>query len=70
MPFFERNSFVLRQLLQPGWVNRTKLSLTVCMIVSREPGQNVSGARVSSKLAVKSLKFQRSWSDTNRGIGL
>jgi hypothetical protein len=31
MPFFERNSFVLRQLLQPGWVNKTSLSLGFSM---------------------------------------
>jgi hypothetical protein len=34
MPFFERNSFVLRQLLQPGWVNRINLSATLSMIES------------------------------------
>ena len=32
--FFERNSFVLRQLLQPGWVNRIRLSATLSMIES------------------------------------
>src|SRR5262245_13660180 len=34
MPFFERNSFVLRQLLQPGCVNRINLSETLSMIES------------------------------------
>jgi hypothetical protein len=34
MPFFERNSFVLRQLLQPGWVNRTSLSAVFSMVKS------------------------------------
>src|SRR6266542_5213001 len=34
MPFFERNSFVLRQLLQPGWVNKTNLSSMFVMINS------------------------------------
>jgi hypothetical protein len=34
MPFFERNSFVLRQLLQPGWVNRTNASLVVSIVAS------------------------------------
>jgi hypothetical protein len=32
MPFFERNSFVLRQLLQPGWVKRTNRSVTLVMV--------------------------------------
>jgi hypothetical protein len=29
MPFFERNSFVLRQLLQPGWVNNTNAAISL-----------------------------------------
>ena len=33
MPFFERNSFVLRQLLQPGWVKRTKLASTFSIVL-------------------------------------
>jgi len=34
MPFFERNSFVLRQLLQPGWVNKTNLSFVISIVTS------------------------------------
>jgi hypothetical protein len=29
MPFFERNSFARRQLLQPGWVNKINESETL-----------------------------------------
>src|SRR5262245_17183447 len=41
MPFFERNSFVLRQLLQPGWVNRVNLLATLSMIVSSTANHGV-----------------------------
>ncbi len=34
MPFFERNSFVLRQLLQPGWVKSTNLSFVISIVTS------------------------------------
>jgi hypothetical protein len=34
MPFFERNSFVLRQLLQPGWTNRRNLSVAISIFMS------------------------------------
>jgi hypothetical protein len=35
MPFFERNSFVLRQLLHPGWVKSMNGSVTVFIDISR-----------------------------------
>jgi glutathione S-transferase len=34
MPFFERNSFVLRQLLHPGWVNSVNFSMTALIFRS------------------------------------
>jgi hypothetical protein len=43
MPFFERNSFVLRQLLQPGWVNRTNLSFTISIVESPCHGAKLRG---------------------------
>lgn len=38
MPFFERNSFALRQELHPGWVNSTYFSATVSMLDFRDDG--------------------------------
>jgi hypothetical protein len=61
MPFFERNSFVLRQLLQPGWVNRINLSATLSMIVSSTDNYDVapSSATLASKLIISSSRSRR-----------
>jgi len=61
MPFFERNSFVLRQLLQPGWVNRINLSATLSMIVSSTANYDVapSNATLASKLIISSSTSRR-----------
>jgi hypothetical protein len=61
MPFFERNSFVLRQLLQPGWVNRINLSATLSMILSSTANYDVapSSATLASKLIISSSTSRR-----------
>src|SRR5262249_27595145 len=51
MPFFERNSFVLRQLLQPGWVNRVNLSATLSMIVSSAANNDVASSAANLNLS-------------------
>jgi hypothetical protein len=43
-PFFERNSFVLRQLLHPGWVKYKYLSVTTSMVDSPEKKRAVKPA--------------------------
>ena len=51
MPFFERNSFVLRQLLQPGWVNRTNwlFMFSIVMLLRNERLTNGTYGRIHSQ---------------------
>ena len=60
MPFFERNSFVLRQLLQPGWVNRTNWLFMFSIVMSprnerlncAEPINRNSGCQLTNVVSV------------------
>jgi hypothetical protein len=56
MPFRERNSFVLRQLLQPGWVNSRNRAL-VFSIVIRVASIDRPMAQVSTVGAAVNLSF-------------
>jgi hypothetical protein len=49
MPFFERNSFVRRQLLHPGWVKYMNLSVAISMVVSWD---GTAGFRISAALGI------------------
>src|SRR5262245_66598197 len=59
MPFFERNSFVLRQLLQPGWVNRINLSATLSMIESDTVRHPLRHLVLGPELIISSSKSRR-----------